>query len=328
MSLNRKKRALIIVLASMLLLTICGCSIIQENQYAEKPVEISPENKTASSAKTTVNLYFRYAAEELLTVEQRELTVPSSEMLESAAMHALLGGPANAGMNITRLFNDNAELVSIQLSKDVLNVVLSREFLDPPEEAPDDWQNNPGWRDEIMMRRRLAIWSIVNTMTDIGNCSSVLVLLETGEGDGTWIKRSEAGFEDDPEAPLEPLSRNMEVVLSPGRSAERVLDSLRMQDINSAYDLIAVQDVDGKQKPALEEFGAEFEEYGSVIEAFKTGNVSVSQDGKSAVLSVEYSLRDKDGTSSSYLNVPIKLVWEDGIWKLAYQSFQLLFTER
>ena len=87
--------------------------------------------------------------------------------------------------------------MSVKEQSGYLSVTLSEKFLEKMSQSIESEE----------MRRRLAVQSIVNSITSIGNYSRVLILIdESGNGNGERLTYAEAGWEDKGERTIEPLS--------------------------------------------------------------------------------------------------------------------------
>ena len=107
-------------------------------------------------------LFFR------LGMEEREISVPRDDTVELCIVQALIAGPSSAYQDLTPVFSPDTRVVSTSRSGETVTVTLTRAFLDAPSDAPDDWESLPYWRSEVMLRRRLAILSIVSALTENG----------------------------------------------------------------------------------------------------------------------------------------------------------------
>ena len=161
-----------------------------------------------------LKLYFADAGGEFIAPEYHSITVSRETSIERVVMEELLRGPYDKELRAA--IPEGTRLISIAIQGGVCTVDLSREFYD----------NRP----ETAMEERLAIYSIVDSLTSLASVNSVLILIE-GQAYEKYVYRSLA----------EPLSRN-EAAIGPARSGvgDAELDLMYAADDN---DFIAVPTV-------------------------------------------------------------------------------------
>ncbi|SMC57733.1 GerMN domain-containing protein [Papillibacter cinnamivorans] len=137
-----------------------------------------------------VTLYFTNQATGLLEGETRTLEIQEGDTSAERIMSALLEGPQS--QNLSSSIPKGTKLLSASVDNGVCSVNLSKEFL---ESVPEDWQ-----------AQQLAVYSIVNSLTDTDSIGQVQLLVE-GETEeyfgsvpiGTqltfneWLSRSDDG---------------------------------------------------------------------------------------------------------------------------------------
>ena len=215
-----KNRAIALAMCIVMLL-LSGCSTnryyggIKERSdgladaYTQ---DISPRSQgNAYGDEVSATLYFRYLSEELLAGVEREFHVTAESTLEEMVVQALIDGPQDASYQYNALINPDTELIAVKEQSGYLSVTLSGEFAEKmDEDIIADAQ-----------RRRLAVLSIVNSVTSIGNYSRVLILIDDdNNGIGERMTYAEAGWEDMGERTMEPMALDADVILTP----ENVID--------------------------------------------------------------------------------------------------------
>lgn len=160
---KRKVIAIILILAAITLLGI----LIYKNVSVETEYTPEPEIEDKEYRNTTVSLYFQDKETKELQIETK--LIDSKELLKNPYIKLitlLLEGPDNE--KFENPIPSGTRLISVIQEGDVLVVDLSSEFLncDTPEA-----QSN-------------AIYSIVNTVTELKDVSSVKFLIDSKEVDG------------------------------------------------------------------------------------------------------------------------------------------------
>lgn len=159
----RKKIAIIIILLAVLILAV----LIYNNVSVETEYTPEPEIEDTDYRNTAISLYFQDKESKNLQVETR--LIDSKELLKNPYIKIitlLLEGPDNN--NFESAIPKGTRLISVVQDGETLIVDVSGEFLncDTPEA-----QSN-------------AIYSIVNTVTELTEISSVKFLIDSKEADG------------------------------------------------------------------------------------------------------------------------------------------------
>ncbi len=312
----------------ILVLAITGCAAAPKDATEANLPDINPKAESANKDTKDVTLYFSYNGEQLLAGETRPIEVSVSEKLEAAVINALIAGPSSDRDELVGLFWDGVSLVNIESNADILFVTLSDSFVttEPKTTVLDEGT--------VQDRKRLAIYSIVNTITEIGTYSSVQIFIDKPEG-AQRITLSEAGFGSGTNDKLEPLpwtaslSTNESLILTPENTLKEALDSYSKKNWERLYDFTAYSNTDGSVKPDMDDFYAALAETGNVLNTFSITGVNVAYDGQSAIVLLSYSINTRQGELIAGSSVPVVLVREEEIWKLSYTSLaNVLMNER
>jgi len=325
-----KKTAMII---SLILITIllCSCSVtglnlsyINENQSDKLAADIAPIQNSEQLNTVTVPLYFRYYDEPMLSSETRVLNVAEYQGLEYAIVSALLQGPSAEMQELKSCISKSTRLISVSKNNNYLYVTLSKEFLDLPTGISKNWQNDATQSDEVYLSRRLAIYSIVNTICDLGTYSKVQIYIDTKDsGNGERMLRKDMGFigDGDEDQPLEPLSRNVDYILTPVNSVRAALKYYSMKKWDKVYNYLGDDAQASAKKPILEEYvNSNTYENLTLTDYIAVDGYTVSKDGNRAIVQVSFKLKSKN-TSFVVDNVPLVLIRERECWKISYESF-------
>lgn len=319
-------KALLALLLSLALLT--GCEAVLpgdtgtpapevssgQGDMAGFAPDLSPQADEAAFTYVEVPLYFRMREESMLARETRTVRVPTDRRLESVLIEAMIEGPSASLLELTGVFNAGTEVVKVEESGTLLTVTLGRTFLDKPADAPLNWQNNASWRTEVLLRRRLALLAIVNTITEITDFIEVQFLIQESAADlsGRRILRSELYEGAYGDTVMPPIRRDEQALLTHFNTAAIILESWLTKDFTRLYQFVA-------ERPTEAEFQEKVITIDrSLIEfAMLAGNVF--EDGQSAVLTAELRISGAGGTVviGQY---PIHMKLENGVWRIPYEK--------
>ncbi|MGI6705220.1 MAG: GerMN domain-containing protein [Clostridia bacterium] len=302
----------------------------QRKQEGKAP-PISPLSEKTSNEETDVTLFFRYNQDDYLASDTRKIKVIATERVEKVIVEELIKGPNPGKLELTPLFHPSTKVVAVSDNNDYLFVTLSREFLEPPMEVPDNWQEDKNWVDEVNRTRRLAVYSIVNTLTELGKFNRVQILIQGDIDDerGERPKRKEMGFTDGNEEKqntlLEPLARNTSLILTPMNTVEAMLNAFMEKDWGKVYQYTASKDTNNVPKPEDNDFKSTMASLDPTLENFRVRDEHVSNDGQNALVTIDFSIKMKDGKVFEKTYIPIKLIREKEIWKVIFPSVSSIY---
>lgn len=159
----RKKITIAIIIVAIVALII----LIYNNVSVETEYTPESEIEDVEYRNTAISLYFQDKETKNLQVETR--LIDSKELLKDPYVKMitlLLEGPDNE--NLESAIPNGSRLISVTQEGEVLVVNLSKEFLNSDN---SEFQTN-------------AIYSIVNTVTELKEISSVKFLFEGEEAEG------------------------------------------------------------------------------------------------------------------------------------------------
>ena len=277
------------------------------------------------ATKDTAILYFRYLDTNMLVSETRSVDVAVDASVEEMALTELVNGPSSEKLDLRPVFGTNIKLLDASPSQgnEYLFITLSKEFLDVPADYPADWERDAQLYQTVMQTRRLALYAIANTVTEIGNYSKIQLFVATTENNvGVRIKRSDVGFTGEgADQPLGLIGREYSVLLTPKNACNLALQAIANSNWKTMYLYITdaaalkydtiVETMDGMQI-ALESYSLNYE--------------SVTLDGKTAIVGI--NIKMKIGEKSIVKeDLPIKLQRENGVWKVKYQQMMNLLSK-
>ncbi len=303
------------ILCAAALLSGCMLSIIQEDGVYEPFAQIDSED--GAPKDITATLYYRLANENYLVGIQQSVEVLAGERTEQAIIRTLLTDASQLPSGASRVFF-NVDVSKVALDGDILYVTLSTGFIADslPEDA--EYAAGPDAEQELLYRRMLGVYSIVNSITGYSNGISVQLLIDDGAGGGTRPSCGELGLLGyDEDVPVEPLEFVSDVVATPEAVCDALCNRLEAGEYEQSYMLLAAYEQNGEAKPTYAEFARGIQKLGTV-----TGHSSVStveDDGETAVVSLTIELTRPDGTSARG-SLELTLQRNDGILGVCYTS--------
>lgn len=302
------------LLSLLLIFTIvfaCGCT----SSYMDKTEgDVIPpvQDSTVSSSSSVMPLYFRYYNEPMLVRYALTVETTTHEQPEFYAINALLSGPLGERTDYTYLFKGKTKLVSVKSDGNYLYVTLSQGFYDDTLGTNDE---------ESRLNRSLAIYSIVNTVCEMGNHDYVQIYIEQN---GTALRPDSytVGLQKTQadSTPLGPLSRNTDLLLTPSTVAKTALNYYSKTQWDKLYLYLGDSSSDGAKLPILEEMSQNFNYLDLKMNEFTVeDNYTISEDGKTAYVQVSFKIRSEN-TSYEVSNVPLLLILKGRTWLISYDS--------
>lgn len=152
---------------------VSGVQILVDGKEAvgadEKPLGVIRENdlvinkgEPTQAPKTTLVLYFSDETAEYLVPERRNVEIASGSTVEKVILDELLKGPTEGGHFKT--IPQETKVLSVETKDNVCFVNFSKEFID---------KHSGGSAGE-----RLTVYSIVNSLTELGTIDMVQFLIE------------------------------------------------------------------------------------------------------------------------------------------------------
>lgn len=271
-----------------------------------------PDSKSVYSSV----LYFRYIDSMWLGQEQRSVNVPRTESLQKTLVQALLDGPSAQSPYFRPLFPTGTKVLSVLEDAGYLFVTFNERLMDPLPGEEDTAGEGSG---EGLLRRRLAMASLVNTLTESGQYRSVQVLIQGKSGTSSSMRLSGRYYLDKEDTLLDPLTRQEEWIITPGNAAGIILDAWKNRAINKLEALILRESkAAGSDEPSLDM---------NIIPPLSTYEVStgsIGPDGSYAVAALTAQVTAPDGRLRDIKGFPLMLIRRDGLWKLSETSFILL----
>ncbi|MDD3919680.1 MAG: GerMN domain-containing protein [Eubacteriales bacterium] len=304
-----------LILILLLVLLLCGCSVstIREDGIREDLPGIDPNAGVGRDINIT--LYYRLSGEPALVPVQRTITVRSNEYAEAAVIRRLLEGPSSLSWDLISAFPKDVRLVDISKDGKILYVTFSREILDA---------DTSGERADAEESYRLCVYSIVNTLTALDSNTRVQIMVDLdGTGEGSRVAASLLGFSSHNSNSqwLEPLSFQEDVLVTPAKVAEYILEHLKNEEYAEAHSLFAESETGGLQKPDYAAFETQMLSLGKVTD-YRIIKEEIAEDNRSAVVTLDVSWTSRDnGQSNAVKNVRVRMLQEGELKKMGWNSF-------
>lgn len=332
------------MLLVLLVLIIVGCSAIGGNDYRnnnksneeegpsvqEKVLSIDPDPRPEEH---TITLYFKHRYSDYLVPEVRT-AVRNKQSWEQLVVEELLKGPSQHDR--IPVMPSGVKVLDVTRKGETVFVNLSREFtggvnlsgIPGKEDIPEE--KRAAVKAEM---KRLGIYSIVNSLTELENVNQVKFLVENraisyadmDEDFGALMfPESEAlGNEQASNTVLVALPRDRSYILTPSKSVEIVFEGLVGEPKwDKVYSLLAKETVSKDPLPSKEELASLWSALVSGIELENNFIVDeeIKPDGR-AFVTVSYNINFASGKKQKMHKDMITVVNEDNIWKVKLPEF-------
>jgi len=323
---NKLKIIILAIIIVMSFSSLFGCTPLISETNPDDDTPLFPGDTSQVQAKDYM-LYFQLDGEEYLAPEIRTLTIPESKSVEESLIKELVNGPEGNSTSITANINENTRVISITGDEDVLFVSLSYDFLTPPTGLGQDIEDEEVYNNLVLSTRRMALYAITNTVTELGRYSFVQFSIDY-DNNGTGIRptRGEMGFVGEDENQLiEPLYRNTDLIFSPASGIQVIMNSISEKNWEKVLKYTSIAENTDESE---EEITRQLELSDLSLLEYQLISDTVSLNGSSAVVVLTYTYASEDGTSNVRENISFKMTIEDGIWKCSISSLkQMLLGE-
>lgn len=268
------------------------------------------------ASRNQATLWFRYGKEPLLTSETREIAFSPTESYALSLLRALIEGPSAAATELGGLFPQGTQVISATQSGRVMFITLSRHIMNGFADEPSNWRDQPYWAAEVPLRRQLAMQSIAATLTENCAVDVVVILVEQTAATTDSLRLRQSYYTLDGDTALaEPLIRDEEMLLTPARTADIILQCWQESDFTRLYRYIAHTDpATGMVRPDEAAFAQAMSGENHLLHASVKGG-SISGDGQTAVFTVIGAWL-VDGEEQPFTGMPLRLTREKGVWRV------------
>jgi len=310
-----KRSKFLSLLLTLLLLTGCAESVIREDPVSDPLPAIDP----AAGVEQTldVNLYYRLTGEPLLVPVQQTISVRAGGYAEHALVSKLLDGPSALAQDLSSALPQDLRLVEAYRDGSIMYVTFSRALIEPNAFS--------GSREEQELSRRLAVYSVVNSLLDLPNRSfrSVQIRIDlSGSGEGVSVAPSMLGFGEQfaSQQWLEPLTFEEGVVADPAGIMELLMGHLQRDELAEAWPLFAESETGGLQKPDYAAMETQLKTLGQ-IDGFRIHGVETASDERMANATVDITWTPRGEAARTVTRAVIGMPREGELYKVGYQSF-------
>lgn len=308
---------------------VAGVSGLMARRQVPEQQENAPSfSRQLGSATRTdmldVTLYFRFADTNVLGAQRAQIDIRREETIATSIVQHLLAGPDIEHGNLSGVFPQGTELISVSGEGSTAYVTLSGGFLGKPDGAPADWEDLTEWQEEATLRRRLAVQSIVLALTEGGRYQRVQ--LYVADGDDDIPQRISMAWLDmgvtDPALVLAASPRDEMAMLTPARALEMIMDAWQAQDWRAMYPLMA--DTKDDPLPTLSVFEADMAARDVSLLEYSVTPGTVSFDGQMATIVLDAVVRSRVGGDAQIVRESIPMVRVQDNWAMQTATLQSL----
>lgn len=321
----KRKWFVLLGLLPLFLLSACAAATNPLTKAMSTPVPGIPETDHVAVApaeqsnQMEIALFFRYQQTGLLACETRTINIQTDESAEETVIRQLLAGPQASHTDLHRLFPHNAALVDTTVSGDILMVTLNEALLN--DGIPENWSSDPAWRTEAPLRRKLTMQSLVATITENFSYPYVQVFLVNDQASHVSTRLDSSYFLAGSSGPAELLYRDESLLLTMQNATLTILEAWYRRDYPLLYEL-TISNTKSHGRPAYETFVRELD--GSLsLTSYSASSGHSPVGSSSATIIADLSCRN-DTQEIIRSSIPIRLICEDGIWKVPYSELQRL----
>lgn len=296
-------------------LPLCGCvnPNIREDEIRSDLPALDPQAGMAKSIDVTC--YYQLLREPYLYGTVRALEVHANERAEHAIINALLEG-AQAFEGLNGLFPAGTSIVDITMDGGILYVTLSEEFMDESalrrtlnelENALEQDRYTQAEYEALVQAaersaldvRRLALYSLVNTLTGYDDDMRVLLLVDRdGSGVGERIPQAALGMGTADGELVEPMSFVQGVTKEETETVDLAFAHMLAGDYASAYTLFADTSGDNTHKPPYDVFESELRDLGA-LQSYAINSYMRDADGELLYASADLTFVDAHGRENA-----------------------------
>lgn len=334
----RKSLIISILIFAILAMAFTGCGSADRKEAGldtdeERALQAKLQEKLADedklyidadpqSTEVVITLYYKHEIADFLVPEQRKVQ-KDKQSLEQLVVEELLKGPQGFGKLM--VMPTDVEVIDVTRKADTVFVNLSEEFKNDVDLSAIPGKQNIAEEDKksvLADMKRLAIYSIVNSITDIEGGLKVKFLVDnkqlTYEEIGTGLLVEDAG-KIEPDTPMAALNRDKDFILCPSRSVEYVLKAMTGKpNYDVVYKFLASKTADGSDLPSIEEFKRLMTAVDITLETDDNpiDEEEIKSDGNTAYVTTHFTIKYSDGKKEVMEGEVFTVVREDGIWKV------------
>ncbi|MDD3839074.1 MAG: GerMN domain-containing protein [Clostridia bacterium] len=301
------KKIIVFVLVIILMITY-GCTpkhkkdlqADDENDHSNN-IPISPE---LSEDEIEVTLYFADDSFNYLVPEQRVIK-KDDDVLEQI-VGQLLKGPYQPEKK--KLFDEEVKVLSTAEIDGVAFVDFNQTFMDMlTGKLAQEGQEEKVDKEELKRKNELAIYSIVNSLTETEGVERVNFLVN-----GDVIKSDITDFNLENK-----LSRDKDYILNPQKLVEEYFKEIAAKNWEQAYKYVYTN-IDENDIITYEQFVVNANKKDAVLVKYEVNDYEILNTGDKALVSVDYEIKFNDDTDIHREEQLISVVKVDDIWKVKW----------
>lgn len=301
--------------SAALLLFCLLCLVV--SSYALNPAGmLSAQEQQTELQSLPVTLYFRYLNSAYLGRETREISYPRSGSKEKAIAAALIEGPGSLSASLNPLFPPGTQVLSVSSEGERLfltfNEALMGRYSDEAVISQEDYLRGEG-----LLRRRLAMASLVNSLTESGHYTEVQVLVRGETYVADSMRLSMRYYLENSNTLPPPLKRQEQYILGPQAAAGIFMEA--WQSMSWQQGLRLVRGGTEGSIPSEQELRQMVDKAPRLVEYQVTPGV-VALDGQSAVVCLSYRLLNQDGGERLIEMRPLRIAINRGVYSLSYDD--------
>jgi len=313
------KRHVRLLAALLLSCLLAGCAfgdpLAERMPALGTPQPVDPAPEPAGEGWFIVDMYYRYLDEPMLAAEPRACADDQLATIISAWME----GPQES-QGLTPLLPSGVRLISAELRGSLAIITLSGEFYSVMPYVPGAWRSDASWVERVNVQHRLRVQALVNTVIESGLCSSVQLMIHnaaTGQPDRPLLATlSILSDTDDPNETLGEQYRNTQNVLTPARTLSLILDAGGKRNAAALYPYLALRDSRGEKRPPQEEIATLLQAVDTLTAIVDPSTTVTSAQNTAATVSCSLSFVTRSGERIDDTFIPVRLIKEEGIWKI------------
>ena len=250
--------------------------------------------------------------------------MPRTESFALALIRALVDGPASLSPHLTPLFPPATAVLGVQQEGLLFFVTFNEAVMGRYADESTFLLSLLDYRQaEGLLRRRLAMSALVNTLTENLPCGTVQVLVRAETYISTSMRLSDRYYLKDSDTLPDPLVRDEASILTPSAAAQLVLDAWAKEGWDAAAALTDPVTEQPKQLP-YDHGASDAEETAPVLSAYTVTPGSISPDGHQVIVCVDGEFLTPSGSSRHIRSFPLRLVRRQGVWFASHDSLLLL----
>ena len=312
----------IVLLAPLLAQRLSGWrQAAQESAPATQQEPLFTQRTQSASDELEVTLYYRYGETAVLGMERHTLDLRREETVARSIVEQLVAGPDGAHGRLCGVFPRDTQVLSVTTEGSTVFVTLSEAFLGRPDGAPDDWEDLADWQTEATLRRWLAVQSLVCSLTEGGRYQRVQLYVARSDDDVPeriplcWFDQSVT----DSAVVLAACSRDDQVILTPQRAMQMILDGWQQRDVAAVYALLCA-DEDG-QMPTLSAFEAKLREADVSLLTAEISGGTIDATGRTATIVLDGAIRSSASGEARIIRESVPLILTEDNWAMRMSTF-------